>query len=544
LTDEHTVPVRADQATAPAGRTGGGRAPFWPHALDAVAVAAVIACIALTAWWAFPSWDDALFWLAAEEKGARFLPGMVPDRPVLGWLWGQFAAHGVIGPGAVAYLAIWSATALVTYRCWTVTFPEWRRYAVAPALIAVSPVLVETQAVAVNPVLTGHLGTVLVYAAFLLLNGVRSRRWMVRALAATIIFVGGMVSEYAALASLVAAAMFMALPASSPAALKTRRREYVALAIVGIVSYLIFRLTSDPNARPEVNVEHQVAANGLRRALELGIRVPLSLWHGILGEFLKDLGEINFSRVSVVGLPVGAVVAAAVGLALRARGRTSAGSEHPERQVVLAGVRMGVAFAAGLTVITFMASTIRGNLSSRLWTPLFPPAACLTTWALFLVVRRELRTAVIIAVAFLAGYLSGKAALGARYNRGQMVNLGAEIHRRLAPEGTTVAVFVNAPTNHFLGDPVARPYELIAQLTTDWPQNDRDRFWAGAYEWQPLRDSLPGLSGVCGAIPAVASEARGWSRRGPVARTLWVSFDPDGGSHIEEARPIRGTNNP
>lgn len=509
--------------------------------LAVAAIAAVFICLALTAYWSFPSWDDGLFWLAAQEHGAAFLPGMVPDRPLLGWLWGQVAAHGVVVPGAAAYLLTWGGTALVTWRCWSVLFPEWRRFAVVPALLAIAPVLIEIQAVAINPPLTAHLGTVLVYVAFLLLQGLRANRWVLRGIGAAIILLGGSVSEYAPLAAVVAAMVFSVVPEEAPEVRRVRRREYLAMAIVAVVSYGLLRLVSDPGARPEVNVEHQVAANGVRRLVELAIRVPLSLWHAVLGGFLKDLGEVNFSRTTVIGLPVGGAVAALVAASLRRGARGGAASDVEPARSVRAGLGIAGPFAIGLAVITFMASTIRGNVSSRLWIPLLPLAACLTTWALFLLVRREVRLGIAVAVAFLAGYLSANAAASARTIDAQLRAVGAQLHSRLSPSGLTAALFVNTPTNHFVGDPVARPYELMAHLTVGWPQSDRNRFWAGTYEWQPFREMVPGLDGVCGSAKTLASEARGWARKGPLARTIWVSFDPDGGVHLEEASSPRAT---
>jgi hypothetical protein len=538
------------------GWVGGGRA------FDLIVVAAAVALGGMAAWWAFPSWDDGVLWLDALEGGAAAVARNQPDRPVVGALWAALARHGLLWIGAaVTYLGTWFLTGVVTMTLWRRTFPEWKNYAVAAALIAVAPVALETQTVAVNPIFTAHAQVALVYASQLWLWRPDGRRaWWRVAAAGAVVLAMALITEYAVMATVMAAgaswllgrlqhqreAMREAMPEvtnepqSSPGPRKKNERNaLLATMALAVLGYGIYHVLGNAEARPEIRPERQLAALGLLHLLEIPLRLPFTLYTGVIGEFLKDLGEVNFSRATAAGLPVGALFAAAVVLRVR-RTRAPATAETPQPEVPAwqRALALVVPLVLGLCVVIAMSSSIRGNVASRLWLSMIPVVGCLTLFVLLTVVRARFHLLVVGLAVFMAGYLEANAARGARLADRELTRLGATMRAELAPTGLTVAMFTNFPTNHAVGDAVPRPYELISHMTRGWTAGERQRFWAGAFPWQPIHDSVEGLGGICGPAQAIHSETgRGWNQHGAIAKMLWVSFDADGKSYVETAAP-------
>lgn len=506
---------------------------------------AFLVCLSgAAAWWAFPSWDDGVLWLNALEGGAKAVANSQPDRPIMGAIWGLLAAHGLLWIVAAAvYLITWMGTGVITLALWRRFFPEWAHFAIVAAILAISPVLLETQTIAVNPVFSGHFGAMLVYASQWLIWRPRHGRvaWGRIMAGGTLVFLASLISEYATLAAAVACGAFYGLSTRGsrlplPARLLRQQRLLLAFTVAcGVGGYLIYHLLGSADARPEIRPEKQLVVLGFRHLLEVPIRLPFSLWTALLGEFLKDLGEANFSRNTLWGIPVGLSLAAVVvGRLRRASSGEHADDALPPTPAWKRAMLLLVPLAVGLCAILAMSTTIRGNVASRYWQPLIPLTACLSLFILLTIVRSRFHVAVAALCAFTGAYLEGNAVYSARATARQAAAIGEKIHRELAPAGLTVALFVDPPTNHAVGDPPPRPYELISHLTRGWPAADRERFWAGAFSWQPIHQSVPGLGGACGRVTSINSDTqRGWKRQGIVSKVLWVSFDADGLPYIE-----------
>lgn len=533
------------RGTGPALPVGG--APAWRDSVGAsLLFALLLVPLVLGALWSFPTWDDGLFYFQLNEVGPQvFKVAQGSDRPLMGWLLTALAERGVLWPIAVVLHALtWFGTGLITERYWRALFPGQWRVGRVVACLSMAPVLVQTQLVMVYPVFTAHFGCVLAFAACLAASDLGSRsgfrqstRAVVVTLLALLIFGSALISEYAAMAT-VAAVLTLGLGVPTALGEAQTRRQRTALGMLGataVVAYGIYHMTASAAARPEVRPEIQLATRGLRPFLELPVRLPFALWAGSLGELFNGFGSVMVFSGSVWGIVFGGALSMVGYFGFRTAGRAG-GSEHqglPLRPIAA----LMVALAVGLTAIILMSGSPQRNIGSRTWISLFPLAACLGGAVIYTLVRRRFHFAVSMACLFLSGYLCANAAAAALSIRRATDQLGPRIHERLAPDGLTVAVFLDYPTNPYVGSPIARPYELTARVARSWSPQDQKRFWAAAYNWAPLKGFVSPLPGACGMITRVEADVGGWARRGPVAKVLWVSHTTEGSFRIEESSP-------
>lgn len=499
------------------------------------------------AFWAYPTWDDGLFWYQLNEVGPAVWKTASGERPLLGYLLRQLGEHGLLPGSLVAFYAFtWLGTGLVARSYWRAFFPSPERQILAPVVagLAVAPMLMQTQLIAVYPVVSAHLACVITLGACVLVG--RAWRpalplWATRLTGAVVVFGASLISEYPALATIVGSFSLAITARRDPVDLYRRKRlSWLILGGAAVVGYLVYHGTASQEARPEIRPEVTLPAQGARRLLELPVRLPFALWAGVLGEFFRGVGEITFFSGSIVGLAYGGVVAAGAFLLLRRRILTSEPLPPPPGQTRTAAFLLA-ALALGLVPIIVMSSSPQQNVGSRLWFPLFPIPVCLTTWLLVRALRPRFHLAIAVGTIFLSAYLCANAAATARNVRRSTDALGTTLRERLAPTGLTVALFTSYPTNTFVGSPIARPYELAARLSRNWTNEERQRFWAGATDWAPLGSHVPRFAGTCGAVPELESITGGWVRRGAVQRLLWVSLSPaDGQYYIQEGSTSTG----
>ena len=135
-------------------------------------------------------------------------------------------------------------------------------------------------------------------------------------------------------------------------------------------------------------------------------------------------------------------------------------------------------------------------------------------------VRERLTYLVVIVLAF----ASAHAAIATAVNEIRTADLarawGRVLHGLLAPEGMNVALFMYDAPDVRRAHPIERSYELTARLTSEWPLEDRNRFWAWA---APLwGNEVPNAPGD------LAVGIRGPLRSGPVSKFFWVSISENG----------------
>ena len=493
------------------------------------------------AYWTYPTWDDGLFWFQWNELGPDIWNTVSQERPLLGFILNRLGHLGLLPQvPIILFVFTWLGTGLVTRGFWNALFPRAPNFALVAAALAMSPALIQTQLILVYPIISGHLGSVICFAVCLAVARVRRQQlpWVALAIGAPLVFASNVLSEYALLATVVGSlALWLGVEIADPVTRTVRRNALGILCVAAILGYVVYHATASAAARPGIRPEIQLAEQGGRRLLEMPIRLPFALWTGVLGEFFRGVGEITFFSGSIVGLGYGGLWAAGAGALLRRQRRR--GADYQES--VVAGRRTPVALlaalAVGLAAIILMTNSPQQNIASRVWQPLFPLAICLTVWVLVGIIRPRFQRALMIFCVFLSAYLCANSAAAARKIRIKTDALAARIHERLSPTGLTVALFASYPTNTYVGSPIARPTELSARLSRNWPEADRKRFWAGATDWAPLKEHVPEFAGTCGRVPTVDSEVAGWVRRGPVERLLWVSFTPDGEYQIAEGQP-------
>lgn len=506
--------------------------------LDLVVLLMLVAPLAWGTGHAFPTWDDGTIWLLLDELGPAAVRAGHADRPIMGWVFATLGEHGILWHVAAAvHFVTWLGTGVIAMLIWRQLFPSLAALSVAAGCLAVAPILSEMQMVMANPILTGQLGMVVVYGSLLVVRAAEARGGrrlaLARALAAPAVLAVALVSEYAILSMIALSTVLAGLSLAEPD-LSRRRRAWVSiglLAMAAAAGYLTLLGVSAANVRPEVRPAAQLGAEGLRRLSEVPLRLPFSYWTAALGAFLVKLGSVTLWSGSMWGIPYGILVAVVVDRAAR-RDRT------PTDRPLAAEDGRRAAFVSLAIVIVLVPviaalSSPRGGLASRVWQPVQPLAACLTLFVLVAIARSRFRLALAVTCGFVAGYGSMNAAVTARGIHRDTIALGEKLHKELSPSGLTVAVFSDFPSNPWVGGPAPRPAELTARLTWTWPDADRRRFWAGVYTWPNLRDEMPGLGGLCSSERLLASESRGWKRRGRIERVVWVSYTPNHEFFIE-----------
>lgn len=515
------------------------------HSLAVLAL--LVVPLGAGAYWAYPTWDDGLFWFQLNDLGPSIWKTASGERPVLGYLLRQLGEHGLLPGSLGVFFAItWLGTGLVARSYWREFFPAWRPLAPVVTALAVAPVLIQTQLIAVYPIVSAHLACVVTLVVCILVGRPWRRTvplWVARLVGALVVFAASLISEYPVLATIVGS---LSLAASGrddlPAVYRPKRLSWLILCAAAVAGYLVYHGTSSLEARPEIKPEVALVTQGARRLLELPVRVPFAIWAGALGEFFRGIGQITFFSGSIVGLAYGGLLGAGAFLLLRRRIATSEVISPNSKHTRTAGLLV-VVLGLGLVPIILMATSPQQNIGSRLWFPLFPIPICLTVWLLVCAVRPRFHIVMAVGSIFLSGYLCANAAATARNIRRSTDALGSVIRERLAPAGLTVALFTSYPTNSFVGSPTPRPYELAARLSRNWTKEERHRFWAGATEWEPLASHMRHFTGACAPVAELESTTGGWVRRGPIQRLLWVSLSADGKYQINSgaagAPPLR-----
>src|SRR5512144_3066946 len=122
------------------------------------------------AWTGFPIHSDAILTLLERERGKTALAEYHRDRPLYGWM--VQLTENVVGSGRVVQvgiaLAAWAVFAWLTSLLWKRLFPGEERWSWLPALLLLSPIVVQVQFVGLTIAYPCVLPVSLVLGALLL----------------------------------------------------------------------------------------------------------------------------------------------------------------------------------------------------------------------------------------------------------------------------------------------------------------------------------------------------------------------------------------
>ncbi len=517
---------------------------------------------------AFPIWDDGDLMLMLQEHGPESFRLSMRERPFSGYLMWLLTQTGSMKvASAFFHVPMWILTGWITASLWKTFFPRYQQYALFAGLLAMSPIVAETQLILIVVPTIHQLSTVSVFSALLLCHHARMRSVAVFgaavALSAALIFLGILVSEYGVAALMATGVLLLAIECLYPGKYP-RKRTLVIIAMmvaIGIAGYVAYHVTAEAAARQTVRPEYQLRAQGLKRLLELPLRLPTALWSATLGELFKKAGEVDLRAGNGPALLFGAFLAALVFVVIR-RMDHSAVAAAATTDASLSGGRRGkgivalgtailrrpvlalvVAGLLPLVPIMVMKVSPRPGVLSRLWTPVVPVLSLLTIFLVVSVFSGRRRVIALLLLTFVLGFKNVNGALASVHTKDRIVQDGKAVRPLLDPTGLTAVIYTNY-TGFTLGnDATPDAAELTARLTEGWTPEETKRTWVAVYSYIDGPKGLPTIAeyGVCApehkeltyiGMPQDEldnSARQGFVRRvGPIARILWLATTADG----------------
>lgn len=458
--------------------------------------------------------DDAYLTLVIRENGPSGVLRGHTDRPAVALLLGAiarvFGRHFWTFAFAASAL-LWTILGIQTCALWRMMLPGWSRFALVAGLIAVSPIVVQTQLCTATVSLFGGLSVVVAFwALFVLRDAIRRNDRTRFTLGLGLGFISVLFTEYAVAAACTAAVL---LANADPDCDRAKRRQYIrgALALIGVVvlAYCAFLLVSDLGERPEVDPRRRL------KSLEPLKSFPFSLvsraWQVIVGSYGSAFGHVWVeadSASTIVAATVGALVAAAVLLLTRPT-RNEADPREPTSspiRVLLLSVIAGIVPVAAMRPYSPHPFATRFNL------PVLPAAVVLTLGAVFWLIRSRYRGFAVALFTFVAGTTAfADSWQGIRQQR-RMREIGRQVREQLAPSGITSVVVSSTAL-------CEAPDWCTGQATAGWPVDLEKRVWVFDPE-----EGMKAFGSRLGGrpTPALKVDVRTVSRVGPVSRVLWV----------------------
>ena len=499
-------------------------------------VAVVVGILTTTAVMVFPIHDDAHTRILELDEGGDGIRANHRDRPLLGAVWGGLADAGILWPAAtVLHAAAWLGMALATIGIWLRIGSGSPRYALTAACLSLGPLLCQVQFVLLNPVLGSQVGPLLAYAVFFLRPVVNWRR---RLVAAVLVVVGTLLSEYALPAMAVVCLLLIAEGWRS--SVRDFRLAVVVacgLGTLALTTYGVYVLLADRASRESV---HPSQALDLWRLKVFPFRLLSSLWRGSAGGVLERAGEVVINSFpAALSLAVGLILASLVFALWHRRRGEDVGRERDDAPGWWLGV-MFLALAFGLTPILLMGRLPADGIDSRYWLCMLPVASCLTVTLGLQLLGHRSRFLLPCFCAFLSGYAIAETAQRGVAERYLTDKWAPEIRGHVEPGHLTLGVF-HWPPNHPWENVTG--FRLTGRLIEDWSRAERDSFLAVSSEflavspdWQRQfwDGQLRGVEvGGVTTVPTVDWEVRGWTRRGEIHRILWITVRENGSLKIQ-----------
>jgi hypothetical protein len=471
--------------------------------------------IGVGAWTGFPVFSDALVPLLVHDTGAASLAARHADRPLYGgMLHASVAAFGIRRlPWIALGFAAWALLAWAASRLHRLVLPESAEWSWLPALLVISPIVVQTQYVTLTIAYPGVLPVALVLWGLSAGAGAGLGRagaaLVLAALAASI-------SEYGVAAAFAGAVLAMGLG---------RRRGALGLAAGAACGFLVFRLTADASARPDVTADALLPT--LAAAPVAGLYRWLSgIWHATVGAWGGAAWHTQLDPRSRASLAIAALGAVGSVLAVVAAPRPAdAGSAREAEPPPPAARRLLFLLLAVAAAILPVAAAGRATVFSAAWTgdyetrfllPALPFASVLVSGAIARGMTRRAASAAAALLAFLCVEASWEGARQAMRSERWAEQLG----RALLPvvrssDGLVVAVGEDDPRLKWGST-------LTGKLTRSWRDEDARRVWAMA---RSTAGRVVGARAGC-RVPGTIdfdAEIRGLRRSGRLSSLMWVT---------------------
>ena len=415
------------------------------------------------AWRGFPVYDDAYFVQFLRELGPSSIAADHPDRPAYGLLLQGIGA--LLGLSRAPYVAVglasWLLLAWQTGRLWRRTFRERPELAPIPALLVLSPILVDTQFTTVTTVIPVQLPVSLALGGLLL--GLRSPereiRWLPVGVA--LVFLGGFLSEYA-LATILAGAALLAV--------RRRFRPAIALLSGGAVGELARHVFAKAAGR-EDTIPGTLLGVALHEPLRIALNWISGIWQSLAGLWFSAAGAVRLGGGSGSTLLAAAAAVAAGVLAAR-WSRSTRAVRDAEPRVLTASILApcaGVAAGLLLVVLAVRSATLT-DYGSRFRTPILPFA----TVAFVAIVYRSLyarwRPFVFALLFFVAEFRAVDRSFAIARDQARLTRLGTVLQPLVAASrGISAAVFPSPPS--------VDGGDLTPKVTRSWSAADARRAW-------------------------------------------------------------------
>ena len=497
--------------------------PKLPLAL-LVPFGAMAAALGFGAWTGFPVHSDAVLTLLERERGKAALAAYHPDRPLYGWM--LQLTENVAGSGRVVQvgtaLAAWAVLAWLTSLLWKRLFPGEERWSWLPALLVLSPIVVQVQFVGLTIAYPGVLPVSLILGALLIdlpAPGVRRP-----ARAAAVLLLAGLsavISEYGVAAAFGGAALALVMH---------HRRTAALLALGAGAGAVVFHLISDAAARPDITAATQLP-HVLGHPLRAFGRWLLGFWYALAGAYGDAASRLLLdpdSRSTLVAFALGLASVPFVVMAVRRFAPPDPRAFDRRRAVGLI-VAIGAATLPVVLAGRHVASYGTGipGYETRFLLPALPFACVLVASALV----RLLVPGVLPAAAAVLVFLCVQHAWQGAFEMRRVQSWARDLGRVLQPlvrksPGITLAVVAADPS------PMTGPI-LTSKITLGWPAGDAARTWVLSLDKALL---LVGSRGRChvGESISIAGEIRWAGRSGPLDRVVWI---PDRGGRVGEPEP-------
>jgi hypothetical protein len=502
------------------------RVLFWLAACAAPLLALLPSLVIAT--WIFPTMDDAWLFLLVRESGLTAIAENLRARPFFAQLLTVVGAsqNQYLAVGLMVSAATWMLLALESAIIWRYTFPEIPQLAPLGAALVVAPSVVTTQLATLTVALPVMVPTIAGFAALLVAwRFIEGRGWpggpAALCVAAGLILVGSMVSEYVVAPALAAGviSLWLAVTATDRAEGRRAIAALVVLAAATLAGQIGFHVVADRSARPDAQID-SIASEAARLGLEIAANVASSLWRATFGAYFASFATIRFSfyeRSTILATLWGGLLAIVLLVSIRRSvlvAQPLPRRARPGRIIMLlvaaACTLVGEALRGGMFFPVHPATA--ESLGTRFFIPCLPLAACLTTVP-FTTWQGRHREIAIIMIAVALGYC----AFLQPWDEWRRQPIYAQLGRQLRPYVEREPKLTIAVISPYLG----RDYEVHYKVTRDWPAALSRRLWT---VWigrvRTLKEGLVDGSDLCHDNLMADVDQTGIRRAGPVGTVV------------------------